>query len=89
MDNLTIDEINQLLIDAGETVQVDSIEFIQINASDEAQYAVTYGEGRVNHVFVYELDGTYEISFADFGDDDETLTEPEFTEEGAYINPNL
>jgi hypothetical protein len=81
LDNLTLDEINALLIDAGETVQVTSARFIQINASNEAQYIVTYGEGRENHVFVYDLDGTTELSFSDFDVDEGAPVEQPYIEE--------
>lgn len=69
MENLTLAEINQLLVDGGFEVQVDTAEFKQINASNEAQYAVTYNGGKKNHVFVYMLDGTYEASFTDYDTD--------------------
>lgn len=77
MENLSLAEINQLLIDAGETVQVDSARFVQITASNEAQYEVIYGEDRKNHVFVYVLDGTYELSFSDFVEEEVVVAPPE------------
>lgn len=91
LNNLTLEEINQLLIDAGETVQVDSSEFVQVNASNESQYVVTYEEGsKTNHVFVYDLEGTPELNFADFDEDEgEPADDPQLSEEElALISSN-
>jgi hypothetical protein len=68
LNNLTLEEINKLFIDAGTTIQAHTAEFKQINASNEAQYAVTYGAGKKTNVYVYDLDGQLELSFQDFVD---------------------
>jgi len=81
VDNFTLEEINQMLVDAGESVQATSARFIQINASNEGQYEVTYGEGLTNHIFVYILDGEYELSFAEFDVDDGDPVEQPYIEE--------
>lgn len=48
MENLTLAEINQLIVEAGGTVVAETSEFRQINASGEASYRITYpGAGLV------------------------------------------
>lgn len=42
MENLTLTEINQLIIEAGGTLVAETAEFRQINASGEAAYRITY-----------------------------------------------
>lgn len=81
MNNFTLEEINQMLVDAGESIEATNARFIQINASNEAQYEVTYGEGRTNHIFVYILDGEYELSFAEFDIDEGDPVEKPYVEE--------
>jgi hypothetical protein len=55
LENLTTDEINALIVEAGYSIVVDDSTFVQINASDEAQYEVHYNIGDEvieNHVFI-------------------------------------
>lgn len=48
MENLTLEEINQLIVEAGGSVVAETAEFRQINASGEAAYRITYpGAGLV------------------------------------------
>jgi hypothetical protein len=42
MENLTLAEINQLIVEAGGIVVAETAEFRQINASGEASYRITY-----------------------------------------------
>jgi|688.fasta_scaffold102623_4 hypothetical protein len=42
MENLTLSEINQLIVEAGGAVVAETAEFRQINASGEASYRITY-----------------------------------------------
>jgi hypothetical protein len=42
MENLTLAEINQLIVEAGGAVVAETAEFRQINASGEASYRITY-----------------------------------------------
>ena len=42
MENLTLAEINQLIVEAGGSVVAETAEFRQINASGEASYRITY-----------------------------------------------
>ena len=42
MENLTLAEINQLIVEAGGTTVAETSEFRQINASGEASYRITY-----------------------------------------------
>ena len=42
MENLTLDEINQLIVEAGGSVVAETAEFRQVNASGEASYRITY-----------------------------------------------
>lgn len=54
------------MVDARYGVQFDAVKFVQITASNEAQYEVTYNGGKKNHAFVYMLDGSPEINFHDY-----------------------
>lgn len=51
MDKLSLEEINLLIIKAGGDIVVTESSFVHINASNEAQYAVTYGE-LTGHIFI-------------------------------------
>lgn len=42
MENLTLEEINQLIVEAGGSIVAETVEFRQINASGEASYRITY-----------------------------------------------
>lgn len=48
---LTLEDINQLLVEAGSDVVATSSSFVQINASNEAQYLITHAGGE-DHVFI-------------------------------------
>lgn len=54
MDNLSTAQINEYIAALGSSIEVESSEFVQINASGEAQYKVVY-EGNENHVFIRRL----------------------------------
>ena len=89
MENLTVAEINQLLVDAGSTVVVETATFEQINASNEASYLVTYN-GKQNHAFVKERDGLYRISLNDLVEivsESDTIVAP-VVDEGESTNTN-
>ena len=68
---LTLDEINQMIIDAGSAVVATSAIFIQMNASNEAQYEVTYwsdivNQNVTNHVFIdNDIDGDLRLQTND------------------------
>jgi len=52
MENLTLEQINELIYLAGKPdVVAESAKFIQINASNEAQYTVKIGDVE-DHVFI-------------------------------------
>ena len=54
MENLTLEEINELIARAGaNNIVADSAEFRQITASNEAQYRITYG-GANNSIFIVQ-----------------------------------
>lgn len=55
MENLTLEEINQLIAEAGGSVVTETVEFRQINASGEASYCITYDVPSV--VIVQNADG--------------------------------
>jgi hypothetical protein len=61
-----------MIVDAGSDVVATDAKFIQINASDEAQYEVTYfspvvNENITNHVFVdIDPDGDPRLHIDDF-----------------------
>lgn len=72
LSTLTLEQINEMIVDAGSDVVATSAVFVQINASDEAQYEVTYfsnvvNENITNHVFVdIDPDGDPRLQINDF-----------------------
>ena len=66
MENLTLEEINQLILEAGAEVVAKTSEFRQINASNEGQYRITYdvdGEEVTNTIFILQNeDGSFRAS---------------------------
>jgi hypothetical protein len=72
LSTLTLEQINEMIVDAGSDVVATDAKFIQINASDEAQYEVTYfspvvNENITNHVFVdIDPDGDPRLQINDF-----------------------
>ena len=57
LTSLTVEQINWLIVEAGETIEVDGVRFLELNASNEYQYEVTYESVGaqtyvVNHAFV-------------------------------------
>ena len=66
METLTLEEINKLIADAGSDVVAETVEFRQINASNEGQYRITYavdGEEVVNSIFILQNeDGSFRAS---------------------------
>ena len=71
LTTLTIDQLNQLIDDAGSEVVVDSAIYVGQNASNEFQWEVTYFSPQTNtnvtnHVFIdYDLDGDPFLSIND------------------------
>lgn len=62
MDNLSTEQINEYIAALGSNIQVDESEFVQINASNEAQYKVVV-DGQENHIFIRRLrDGNLRAS---------------------------
>lgn len=72
LTTLTLEQINEMIVDAGSDVVANDAKFIQINASDEAQYEVTYWSSVVertitNHVFIdIDPDGDPRLQIDDF-----------------------
>jgi hypothetical protein len=70
-----------LISDAGEAVEVGTAQFIQLNASDEYQYEVTYysvvTESEVtNHVFVdIDVDGDVRLELNDLDPEDDLFAD--------------
>lgn len=66
MENLTLEQINELIVAAGGNVVAKTIEFRQINASNEGQYRITYdvnGEEVTNTIFVTQKEnGSFKVS---------------------------
>jgi len=57
LTSLTVEQVNWLIGEAGETIEVDGVRFLELNASNEYQYEVTYESVGaqtyvVNHAFV-------------------------------------
>lgn len=77
LSTLSVEQINELIADAGSAVQVDTANFIQLNASDEYQYEVTYysvvTESNVtNHVFIdIDIDGDPRLQINDLDQEDD------------------
>ena len=58
LTTLTVDQINWLLEEGSYGIEVDWCEYVQVNASNEYQYNVTYNSSRAgeyvsNHAFVH------------------------------------
>lgn len=77
LSTLSVEQINELIADAGSAVQVDTANFVQLNASDEYQYEVTYysvvTESNVtNHVFIdIDIDGDPRLQIDDLDPEDD------------------
>lgn len=95
LTSLSLERLNELMVEMGETVTLLSSTFLELNASDEAQYEVTHfsavtGGNVKNHVFVdFDLQGDVELVFNDIEDGDMWLrrTEEEIAEEQAASSP--
>lgn len=92
LETLTLARLNELMVEAGhETVELLSSSFLEMNASDEAQYNVTHFSPVVdgvaqNHVFVeFDLQGDITLMFNPIEEGDMWLrrTEAEIAEEQA------
>lgn len=84
MENLTLEEINQLMVDGGYEVTFDSIRFHTTNASNEAVFMATVNGGPEEHVYIRDYEGTYRLSYnarvTDEGPWESTITHPEAPE---------
>ncbi len=95
LTSLSLERLNELMVEMGESVTLLSSSFLEVNASDEAQYEVTHfsavtGGTVQNHVFVdLDLQGDIELVFNDIEDGDMWLrrTEEEIAEEQAAGSP--
>ena len=95
LTSLSLERLNELMVEMGESVTLLSSSFLELNASDEAQYEVTHfsavtGGNVQNHVFVdLDLQGDVELVFNDIEDGDMWLrrTEEEIAAEQAAGNP--
>ena len=78
LTTLTLERIQELVAEAGSALSITDAKFVQVNASDEAQYEVTYwspalGKNTTNHAFVdIDPDGDTRLFINDF---DEVLNE--------------
>jgi regulation of enolase protein 1 (concanavalin A-like superfamily) len=81
LSTLTVAQINELISDAGEAIEVDTAQFIQLNASDEYQYEVTYysvvtDSEVTNHVFVdIDIDGDVRLELNDLDPEDDLFAD--------------
>jgi len=72
LTTLTLEQINEMIVEAGSAIVATDAKFIQVNASDEAQYEVTYWspvveETITNHVFIdIDIDGDPRLQLNDF-----------------------
>jgi thiamine biosynthesis lipoprotein ApbE len=66
LENLSLEEINSLIANAGSSVVAKTSEFRQINASNEGQYRITYDANGVeitNAIFITQKeDGSFRVS---------------------------
>lgn len=83
LEELDLDQVNWLLDEAGEPMTANTSVFVQVNASDEAQYELTYWSDTANtlitnHAFVeFDDDGDPVINIFDFGDEELIEEAPE------------
>lgn len=52
--NLTLEEINSLLDRTGKNIVAEAATYVQVNASNQAQYEITYSGGLTDHIFVVQ-----------------------------------
>lgn len=81
LSSLTVEQVNWLIEEAGETIEVDGVRFLAINASDEYQYEVTYesvgAQAYVtNHAFVdFDLQGDPRLVMFDMVEEEDLFAE--------------
>ena len=82
LTTLTLDQINWLMDDSGyENIEIEESRFLEINASDEAQYEVIYnspGAGTLvtNHAFVeFDPDGDPRLSIYDLVEEEDLFAD--------------
>jgi len=79
LTTLSLERINELIDEAGITVNIDSAQFTQLNASNEAQYILSYhsdlfNQTVTNHAFVdIDLQGDIRIRVNDLEEGDLNL----------------
>ena len=78
---LTIEQINWLISEAGSTIEVEEATFVQMNASDEAQYEVVYNSIVnnalvTNHVFIdIDIDGDPRLTINDLDPEEDLFAD--------------
>jgi len=81
LTSLTVEQVNWLIGEAGETMEVDGVRFLELNASAEYQYEVTYESVGaqsyvVNHAFIdIDLQGDPRLMIQDMVEDDDLFAD--------------
>tara|TARA_B110000977_G_scaffold127105_1_gene162444 strand:+ start:381 stop:644 length:264 start_codon:yes stop_codon:yes gene_type:complete len=64
MDNFTLEELNAMVVEAGETQVIVQANWIGLNASNEGVYYATDTDGDAGHIYINLHDGEYVINVA-------------------------
>ena len=64
MDNFTLEELNAMVVEAGETQVIVEANWIGLNASNEGVYYATDTDGDAGHIYVNLVDREYVINVA-------------------------
>lgn len=64
MDNFTLEELNAMVVEAGETQVIVEANWIGLNASNEGVYYATDTDGDAGHIYINLRDREYVINVA-------------------------
>jgi hypothetical protein len=64
MDNFTLEELNAMVVEAGESQTIVEANWIGLNASNEGVYYATDADGDAGHIYINLRDGDYVINVA-------------------------
>ena len=85
MDNITLEELNAMVVEAGETQTIVEANWVGLNASNEGVYYATDTDGDAGHIYVMDRDGEYVINVASLVTANDVVTEWSALEEGDEI----
>lgn len=75
MDNFTLEELNAMVVEAGESQIIVEANWVGVNASDEGVYYATDADGDAGHVYINLRDGEYVINVASLITANDVVTE--------------